>query len=220
MDLKNKIKGVIFDMDGVLFDTESLYLKSWIKVFKRYGYTMEKEVYLDVMGTGRENVKKVFKEKFGQNIPIEEMYKEKDIELFKEIEENLETKDGALELLTYLKEHNYKIALATSGERKRMEKQMKKADFIKFFDALVTKEDVTKNKPNPDIFLKAAEKINIDPKECMVIEDSFAGIKGAYLANMLPVHVMDLKELDEEGKKLCYKSFTNLRELKEDLFKK
>lgn len=218
MDIKNKIEAIIFDMDGVLFDTESLYLKSWIKVFKKYGYTMEKEIYLDVMGTGRENVKKVFKEKFGDNLPIEEMYKEKDIELFKEIEENLEVKDGVLELLTYLKENNYKIALATSGERIRMEKQMKKANFIKFFDALVTKEDVNKNKPNPDIFLKAAEKINVEPKKCMVIEDSFAGIKGAYLGNMIPVHVIDLKELDEEGKKLCYKTYKNLIELKGELF--
>ena len=218
MDIKSKIKAVIFDMDGVLFDTESLYLKSWIKVFEKYGYTMKKEIYLDVMGTGRENVKRVFKEIFGENLPIEEMYKEKDIELFKEIEENLETKEGALELLTYLKENNYKIALATSGERKRMEKQMKKADFIKFFDALVTKEDVTKNKPNPDIFLKAAEKINVKPEECMVIEDSFAGIKGAYEGKMIPIHVVDLKELDEEGKKLCYKSYKNLKEIKEEIF--
>ena len=218
MDIKSKIKAVIFDMDGVLFDTESLYLKSWIKVFEKYGYTMKKEIYLDVMGTGRENVKRVFKKIFGESLPIEEMYKEKDIELFKEIEENLETKEGAFELLTHLKENNYKIALATSGERKRMEKQMEKFDFIKFFDALVTKEDVTKNKPNPDIFLKAAEKINVKPEECMVIEDSFAGIKGAYLGNMTPVHVIDLKELDEEGKKLCYKSFKNLIELKEEIF--
>lgn len=218
MELRDKIKAIIFDMDGVLFDTETLYLKSWIKVFEKYGYTMKKDIYLDVMGTGRENVKKVFKEKFGENIPIEEMYKEKDIELFKEIDENLEIKDGAFELLTHLKDNNYKIALATSGERKRMEKQMKKADFIKYFDALITKEDINKNKPNPDIFLKAAEKINVKPEECIVIEDSFAGIKGAYLAGMKPIHVIDLKELDEEGKKLCYKSFKNLRTLKEELF--
>ena len=154
----DKIRTVIFDMDGVLFDTEKVYLDVWTKVCEKYGYKMTKEIYCKVIATGRENVKRVFKKEFGDNIPIEEMYKEKDIELFKEIEENLETKEGAFELLTHLKENNYKIALATSGERKRMEKQMEKFDFIKFFDALVTKEDVTKNKPNPDIFLKQQKK--------------------------------------------------------------
>ena len=70
----NKTKAIIFDMDGVIFDTEMVYLKVWSKVFEKYGYKMTKEIYTSVLGTGRENVKKVFVNNYGSNLPIDDMY--------------------------------------------------------------------------------------------------------------------------------------------------
>ena len=214
MQQNNRLKAVIFDMDGVLFDTEKIYLDVWTKIFNKYGYKMTKEIYCKVIATGRENVKKVFKDEFGENLPIEEMYKEKDIVLAKKLEKKIPIKNGACELLNYLKNKRYKLALATSASRERMEKQLKESNFIRIFDEVVCRDDVTKTKPNPEIFIKAANKLNISPEECIVIEDSTAGIEAAYKGNMQSIHVVDLKEADEKIKEYSHRSFNNLFEIK------
>ena len=85
----NKIKAVLFDMDGVIFDTEREYLKEWEAIFKKYGYKMKKEIYISVMGRGRKKVKEIFKEKFGEDLPIDKMYIEKDKMLKKAVENNI-----------------------------------------------------------------------------------------------------------------------------------
>lgn len=213
-----KVESVIFDMDGVLFDTESIYLKVWKNVFKKYGYKMTKDIYSQVIATGRENVKKVFLREFGEELPIEKMYVEKDLALKEEMEKNVYIKEGAVEILTYLKSKNYKVALATSSDRERMNKQLEKASIRKYFDEIVCKDEVENTKPNPEIYLKVADKLNVNPKNCLVIEDSLAGVKAAYKANMKVLHVEDLKKADNEIKKYCYKSFNNLLEIKEEIF--
>ncbi len=214
----NNIKAVIFDMDGVLFDTERVYLESWIKVFKEYGYTMTKEMYIPLMGTGRKNVKEVFKKTFGDNIPIEEMYLKKDELLFKAIDNNeVPLKLGAIDILCYLKKEGYKIALATSAKRDRVTKQIKANNMNNMFNAIVCGDDVVNSKPDPEIFLKAAKKLDVNPENCVVIEDSLAGIKGANKGGMKGFHVEDLKKADDEIKILSTKTFKNLVEIKEYL---
>lgn len=211
-------KGIIFDMDGVIFDTEKVYLDIWTKVFEKYGYKMTKELYVTVMGTGRKNVIKTFVENFGDDLPINEMYLEKDNELFNIIEnEGIPLKDGVFELFSVLKEKGYKIALGTSAKRERVEKQIKNIKLKESFDAIVCGDDVEKGKPNPDIFLKAAKEIGVTPEECFVVEDSPAGIKAAFNGGMKGIHVEDLKEADNEIMKYCYKNFKNLNEIKEYL---
>ncbi|MEN8076164.1 HAD family phosphatase [Clostridioides difficile] len=213
----NKIKAVIFDMDGVIFDTEMVYLDVWSKVFEKYGYKMTKEIYSSVLGTGRENVKKVFLKHFGDELPIEDMYKEKDENLARAVDEGVPLKDGVYEILVYLRENNYKIALATSATTERAFQQLRHANIEGFFNAIVCRDEVKETKPNPEIFLKAAEKLNVIPDECIVIEDSGAGIKSAHNAGMVGIHVVDLKEADEEILNQCYKSFNTLKEIRNEL---
>lgn len=211
-------KAVIFDMDGVIFDTERVYLEIWQSVFEKYGYKMTKELYVNVMGTGRKNVIKTFLENFGDDLPIEKMYEEKDNQLFY-IRENqgIPLKEGVKELFSMLKEKNYKIALATSAKRERVEKQIKDKWLKESFDAIVCGDDVEKGKPSPDIFLKAAKKIDVEPENCFVVEDSPAGIKAAFSGGMKGIHVEDLKAADEDILKYCEKNFKNLQEIKEYL---
>lgn len=212
----NKIKAVLFDMDGVIFDTEREYLKEWEVIFKKYGYKMKKEIYISVMGRGRKKVKEIFKEKFGKDLPIDKMYIEKDKMLKEAVENNkVPLKEGALELLEFLKENGYKIALATSAKRERVKIQVRHAKIENIFDAIVCSEDITNSKPDPEIFLKAAEKVCVNPENCIVIEDSEAGIKAAFNAKMIGFHVEDLKKADEIILKYSYKNFKNLIEIKE-----
>lgn len=213
----DKIKAIIFDMDGVIFDTEMIYLKVWSEVFEKYRYKMTKEIYASVLGTGRENVKKVFVNHFGSDLPIDDMYIEKDDNLAKEIEKGVPLKSGVYEILEYLKENNFKIALATSATSKRAFKQLKQANIENFFNAIVCRDEVRETKPNPDIFLKAADKLMVKPEQCIVIEDSSAGIEAAFNAGMLPIHVVDLKEADEKILSNSYKSFNDLSEIRNEL---
>ena len=211
-------KAVIFDMDGVIFDTEKVYLDIWIEVFEKYGYKMTKELYITVMGTGRKNVIKTFLENFGDDLPIEKMYEEKDNQLFYIIEnQGIPLKKGVKELFSMLKEKNYKIALATSAKRDRVEKQIKDKWLKESFDAIVCGDDVEKGKPSPDIFLKAAKEIDVEAKDCFVVEDSPAGIKAAFSGGMKGIHVEDLKVADEDILKYCQKSFKDLQEVKKYL---
>ena len=211
-------KAVIFDMDGVIFDTEKVYLDIWIEVFEKYGYKMTKELYVNVMGTGRKNVIKTFLENFGDDLPIEKMYEEKDNQLFYRIEnQGIPLKEGVKELFSMLKEKDYKIALATSAKKERVEKQIKDKWLKESFDAIVCGDDVEKGKPSPDIFLKAAKKIDVEPENCFVVEDSPAGIKAAFSGGMKGIHVEDLKVADEEILKYCQKNFKNLQEIKKYL---
>ncbi|MCI7030917.1 MAG: HAD family hydrolase [Clostridium sp.] len=211
-------KAVIFDMDGVIFDTERVYLEIWQSVFEKYGYKMTKELYITVMGTGRKNVIKTFLENFGDDLPIEKMYEEKDNQLFYIIEnQGIPLKKGVKELFSMLKEKNYKIALATSAKRDRVEKQIKDKWLKESFDAIVCGDDVEKGKPSPDIFLKAAKEIDVEAKDCFVVEDSPAGIKAAFSGGMKGIHVEDLKVADEDILKYCQKSFKDLQEVKKYL---
>jgi len=209
-----RIEAVLFDMDGVIFDTERVYLDGWKKVFKKYGYEMTKEVYISVMGTGRKNVSKTFLDIYGQDLPIIQMYEEKDRELFKAIEEGQVTlKQGVKEILMLLKEKGYKTALATSAKRERTIKQLEMVDIEELFEVIVCGDEVEKSKPDPGIFLMAAKKLSINPENCIVVEDSPAGIKAAYNAGMIGFHVEDLKKADEEILKYCHKSFKDLLEI-------
>ena len=137
----NNIKSIIFDMDGVIFDTELVYLEIWSKVFEKYGYKLQKEVYAEVLGTGRENVKKVFLNNYGNELPIDKMYREKDEDLEKAVDKGIPLKQGAYEILSYLKNNNYKIALATSASKERALKQLRYADIEKFFDVIKSRDD-------------------------------------------------------------------------------
>ncbi|OOM75658.1 phosphorylated carbohydrates phosphatase [Clostridium puniceum] len=214
----NTVEAVLFDMDGVIFDTERVYLEIWTSVFEKYGYEITKKAYISVMGTGRKNVIKTFLELYGEELPITPMYKEKDEKLLHTIEMGqVPMKPGVKEVLIFLKERGYRVGLATSAKRERAIKQLQMFNIEDLFDTIVCGDEIEKGKPDPEIFLKAAGKLSIKAENCIVVEDSLAGIKAAYNAGMISFHVEDLKKADEEILKICNKSFKNMIEIKEYL---
>ena len=175
----------------------------------------KKDIYVNAMGRGRKKVKEYFKSIYGENLPIDEMYKVKDKLLFDAIKnKEIPLKKGAIELLEFLKSKNIKTALATSAKRERLDIQLEGSPIVKYFNAIVCGDDVVNSKPNPEIFLKAANLIDSDPVKSIVIEDSEAGIKAAHDGNMIGLHVEDLKEADESIKENAYMLFKDLIEIK------
>ena len=211
---------VIFDMDGVIFDTERIYLDIWKKIYPKHGYEMTLEFYLTLIGRDRKTCIKLLSDHFGNNFPGEKIFAECDEALKKAIDNGqVPMKTGALEIINYLKSNDYKIAIATSSPRHKLDMQLKIHSLQNIFDAIICADDVERSKPDPDIFLKAAKKLNKRPEQCIVIEDSPSGIIAAYSAQMLPFHVEDLLAPTYEIIKYSNCQFKNLIEVKEYISK-
>lgn len=194
-----KIKGVISDMDGVILDSEKLYVRFWCEAGRFYGFPMEEKHALSIRSMARPLAAEKLRGIFGSNFDYEAV-RSKRVELMdKYVEENgIEIKDGAGELLAYLKENGYKVALATATPPKRAEKYLKAHDLYKYFDVTVSASMVSLGKPAPDIYLRAAEMLGLPAQNCMALEDSPNGIKSASSAGCVTVMVPDLDKPDDD----------------------
>lgn len=212
------IKGIIFDMDGVLLDTEKLYVRFWCEGANFYGYKMNETHALSIRSMARPFAIEKLKGYFGEEFDYYKVHKKR-IELMdKYIEKNgIETKPYAKETLQFLKEKGYKIALATATGIEKTQTYLKQKDLYKYFNEIVCASMVLKGKPEPDIYLKASELLDLNPDECIAVEDSPNGIKSASRAGCITVMIPDLDLPDEVTKKNTYKVLNNLSELKEML---
>jgi len=172
------------------------------------------------------NIKKtieVYKKHFGDSFAYEEIINET-VRIFKEFirSEGVPLKEGLLELLEYNKKKQLKMALATSTERDRTELMINLSDTGKYFDLIVCGNEIINGKPDPEIFLETAKRLNCRPENCIVLEDSKNGIIAAYKAGMLPIMVPDIIKPEKEIEDMVFKKFGSLKEVKsffEDNFK-
>ena len=209
------VKAVIFDMDGVIFDTERVYMNIWKDVYKRHGLKITEEFYVSLIGRDRNSIIGILHDKFGQELDTTMMFAECDEELKKAIlRGEVPVKKGAIELFDYLKEKKIKMALATSSSKEKLEMQLMIQDLKEIFDVIVCADDVRTSKPNPEIFLVSAKKLGMNTDSCVVIEDSPAGIQAAYNAGIRSIHVEDLKKADDLIIDLSERQFKSLVEVK------
>ncbi len=194
-----KIKGLISDMDGVILDSEKLYVRFWCEAGRFYGFPMEKKHALSIRSMARPLASEKLKGIFGDSFDYDAV-RRKRVELMdKYVEQNgIETKPGAKELLVYLKKNGYKVALATATAPERAEKYLKAHDLYKYFDVTVSASMVNIGKPAPDIYLKAAEMLSLSPQSCVALEDSPNGIKSASSAGCVTVMVPDLDKPSDD----------------------
>lgn len=216
MDIK-EIKAVVFDMDGVLLDTETICDKTWDIAAKEIGLDEPTEAKKKCLGTNKNDTALILNEIYGKDFDSA-AFMERTGELFREIEE----KNGigkmfwAKESLEALKE-KYRIALASSTREKTVRRQLKDAGLLEFFETITTGDMVEHSKPEPDIYLKACASLDLSPENCLAVEDSPNGIKSAKDAGMKTVMIPDRIEPDEKTKKLCDAVFKNLKEMTENL---
>lgn len=193
------IKAAIFDLDGLLVDTEIVSLKIYQELLSEYGYSFTKEEYAKHYSgkTEKENIKR-FIDTYNLSVSYQECLDEVlNIER-KLISQGVELKTEVKSLFVYLKENNYKIALATSSTKDRAISILKGHDILSYFDEFIFSEDVTLSKPNPEVFLKACEKINVSTNEAIVLEDSENGIMAAYNAHIPVICIPDMKRPAKE----------------------
>jgi beta-phosphoglucomutase len=181
------MKAIIFDKDGVLIETFDSYLQAYIKILSKIGIKIKGNDVAKRYGIkGTEIIKQIAAEN-GKNITDEqakELANEKDKLYLKFSEKNLKLLPGVKELLVYLKKKNYKIGIASSASKETIEQMMKVTKIENYIDAIVDGFEVKFSKPDPEIFLKCAEKLKVKPEDCIVIEDSVHGIEAAKRAGM------------------------------------
>jgi HAD superfamily hydrolase (TIGR01509 family) len=210
---------VIFDMDGLMFDTETVSYSAWKQAGNKYGYDINKDIFMKILGTNIEYIKNIYRENFGEDFPLEEIINERNLLAEKIVDDNgLRVKDGLYQLLEHLKKLNIKRAVATSTSRERAMKLLQLAEIDKSFDYIICGDEVTKSKPEPEIFLKVAEKLGCSPEKSVVLEDSRWGIQAAKNAGMIPIMVPDMLEPDEEILNLIYKKVNSLHDIREIIY--
>lgn len=203
-------------MDGTLLDTERLGRIYWQKAGRELGWEISDEVFSSMIGKNLQNNEEDLKKTLGLNFPFKEIH-QKRVELgLKENEiEQVKLKPGAREALERVSTGQLKIALATSTAKEKAEKKLKKVEIYNFFDAFVFGDEITRGKPEPEIFLRAASLLELDIKNCLVIEDSEAGIKAAHASGAIPVYVPDIQVISESIKELVTHQLKSLNELEQ-----
>lgn len=195
----NKIKAVVFDMDGVIFDTERLCLDGWKILAEREGLEGIEEVCIRCIGTTTPETIKILKAAYGEGLDIDRLHGELHEIVQKMIAENgMPVKPGVGDILGMLRDNGIPTALASSTRYETVCSQLKAAGFLDYFSVVIGGDMISKSKPEPDIYLAACEKLGVKPENTAAVEDSYNGIRSAHAAGMTTVMVPDIVQPDDE----------------------
>lgn len=214
-----EIKAVLFDMDGLMVDTESLSTEAFINSAKAQGYNMTKEETLKVLGFTKASIYQFWIDYFqGTNVDgkklVDDHYEYIENVLYTVGPEKMPYVE---ELLKYLRENNYKIAVASSSDTADIKNNLEKTKLEKYIDEIASGAEVENGKPAPDVFLLAAKRLGVDPKDCLILEDSKAGIKAGKASGAMVFMVPDMFTVDKECEDTADRILTNLGEVIEIL---
>ena len=200
----SELKGFIFDMDGVVVDNHKYHFKAWMEFSQKYNFELNDQIYRDKFN-GKTN-KDLFQMIFG-NISQEQMdayAQEKESNYQKLYEAEMKPLKGLIDFLEFLNAHQYKVALGTSAPTSNVDFTLDKLFLRKYFHVIVDGPQVSKGKPDPQVYLMCAAKLGLDPKNCVVFEDSLAGLESGMRAGCKIVGVAtsheayELKPVTEE----------------------
>ena len=216
--LPDRIGAVIFDMDGLMLDTERLHLEHWRRATQDFGFDTMEDVYMQSFGLNSRDTERLFLRHLGETFPYVAIR-----DRWREYAEHhvgqcgVPHKAGLIDLLDMLKPRRIPKAVATSTRRESALHLLEKVGVLHHFDVVVGGDEVTKGKPDPEIFLTAAERLQVEPAGCVVFEDSPAGIRAAHAAGMIPILVPDLISPPDDVRALAFRILESLEDAP-DLF--
>ena len=208
----SSIKAIIFDKDGTLHDTEKVYLQAWKAAAAEFNVPDIENTVRDCTGTNIPFIAQYWAKKY-PDVPFEDYLPRRQFYYFGILEQGIPVKEGAYELLTYLRAHGYKVGMATSTPWDTVKEHLERTDMMGYFDTSVTGDMIEHGKPAPDIYLLAAERLGVDPAECIGVEDSPNGVRSIHAAGMRAVMIPDLVEPSPEVEALVWKKLTEISQL-------
>ena len=207
------IKAIICDVDGTLLDTERIYMKAWKQAGKELGYEVTDEVLMATRAVNKKDAAVIFEKGIGNGFSYEKTWKER-VRIAEDMieKESPILKKGVKELFVIAEEKGLRLAVASSTSREKTVDHLQKNGILDRFEVIIGGDMITRGKPAPDIFLKAAEELKVSPSECAVLEDSAAGIRSAKSAGMYPILIPDVVPANDETRAISYAVIGSLLE--------
>ena len=211
----NRFKAAIFDLDGTLIDSMGIWKVIDEEYLKKYGFDVPENLQEEITHLTIIETAMYFKEKFNIKDDIETIINTWNEMAYHHYSNNIKLKEGVIEFFDYLKNNNIKIALATSNTKILLEATLKNNNIYHYFDSITISEEVGVSKANPDIYLLSAQRLGVEPKDCIVFEDIVQAVRGAKLANMTVYSIYDESSADqkEELMRISDKYINNYLEL-------
>ncbi|MEZ4753908.1 MAG: HAD family phosphatase [Bdellovibrionota bacterium] len=216
-----KYKAAIFDMDGLLIDSETLGYQAWQQTSAELNFDLPDEIYFTFIGRRVLDVREIFIQQISKDLDFEDVWEYKNIIKNNFLSENgMQIMPGVENILDFFESKKIPTLVATSSLREAADKWLTQLDLKNRFVEIITGEDVENGKPAPDIYLRAAEKISIDPKDCIVFEDSEQGVRSANAAGMDVVLVPGIVPPSDEIREIAHLVCKSLNDaIDSDLFR-
>ncbi len=214
MTLPRPHQAVILDMDGTLPDTENIYIRTFLETSTTLGYPLEETFLHGLVGLPGGEFQTRLRAHLGEAFPYAEhrqMYLARRTEL---LDQGIPIKPGALELIAHLEETGTPMAIATAATRANAHENLTRSGLMHRFPVILTRDDVEHSKPRPDLFLRAAAGLGIDPAGCVAVEDSHNGVRAAHAAGMMTVMVPDILTATDEIRAMCVAVVDSLHDVR------
>ncbi|MBS2038228.1 HAD family phosphatase [bacterium] len=206
---------VIFDFDGTLLDTERHNFLCWQLTAQSVGFELSEEFYRSLIGLSLEDSNRRLRQKFGPDVPVDEwrVLRRQNFYSLWDQGQGPGWKAGLEQLLPYLKGRNLARAIASSSQKAELDHKLERSGLLEHFPTRVAGDEVAAGKPEPDVFLEAAQRLRVDPRRCLVVEDSLMGVLAARRAEMQVVFVPDMLAADQQVRELCLAVLASLDQL-------